>query len=81
MSAKPTEDPVLEAIANAPIGEPETEEERRAVEQARADISAGRTYSGEEVTAMLDQWRRTGRRPSREEFEAMVQERRRAERG
>jgi hypothetical protein len=76
MSAKPTKDPVLEAIANAPIGEPESEHERRAVEQARADIAAGRTYSGEEVSAMIEEWRRTGRRPTREEFEAMVQERR-----
>jgi hypothetical protein len=39
-SAKPTKperDPVRESVVNAPIGAPETEEDRRAVEEARVE--------------------------------------------
>ncbi|MBI2170458.1 MAG: hypothetical protein HYU30_00325 [Chloroflexi bacterium] len=43
-------DPVLQALLNAPIDdEPETEEERRAVEEAKEDIRAGRVVSLEEI--------------------------------
>ena len=39
---EPLADPVLAALANAPIDdEPETDEERAAVAQARAEIDAG----------------------------------------
>ena len=61
MSAKPTkkDDAVATAIANAPIGEPETDEERRAVAEARARLARGeRTYSQEEVEAMLAERRK-----------------------
>ena len=47
-------DPVLKAFLNAPEDdEPETEEERQAVEEARSDIRAGRVYSHEEVKRRL----------------------------
>jgi hypothetical protein len=44
-------DPVLDALANAPDDdEPETEEERAAVEAARGDLRAGSgLYTHEEV--------------------------------
>ncbi len=46
----PAEDPVLEALRNAPIDdEPETEEERRSIDEAIADEHAGRILSHEEV--------------------------------
>jgi hypothetical protein len=50
-SVAPVLDPVLLALANAPVDdESETEEERQAVETAKAELRAGgRTYSHEEV--------------------------------
>jgi hypothetical protein len=70
------DDPVARALANAPIDSMhENETARRAVAEARTDIAAGRTYSGEEVSAMLEQWRLLGRPPSDEEFHAMLEER------
>jgi hypothetical protein len=61
MSAKASKDkldPVAAAIAKAPIGEPETEEERRAVDEARASIAAGRVRTTEEVLAAIHEKRR-----------------------
>lgn len=47
-------DPVLRALVNAPIDdESETEEERRAVEEAKQDLRAGRVISHEEVRRRL----------------------------
>jgi len=47
-------DPVLLALATAPWDdEPETEEERAAVAQARASVAAGRTISTEELRRRL----------------------------
>ncbi len=81
MSAKPT-DPVLDAVANARVGEPETDEERRAVEEARASLARGeRTYSQDEVEAMLEQWRELGRAPTKDELHAMLEKRRLRARG
>ncbi len=46
--------PVRKAIENAPLDdEPETDEERRAVEEGEADIRAGRTLSTEELRREL----------------------------
>lgn len=50
-------DPVLQAVADAVEGAPETEEEKRLVEAAKAE---GRFVSGPAVEAMLS------RRPRRE---------------
>lgn len=48
------EDPVRRALENAPVDdEPETEEERVAVEEGRADIAAGRVISHGEVLRRL----------------------------
>lgn len=61
MSAKttPTGDPIQEAFDNAPIGEPETEEERRLVAEARASRARGeRTYSSAEIKAVIAEMRR-----------------------
>ena len=49
-----TDDPVLRKFLLAPLDdEPETEEERQAVEEARAEIERGETSSWEEVEARL----------------------------
>ena len=48
-------DPVLEILRRAPLDdEPETEEERLAVEEAKADIAAGRVLTLEELRRQLD---------------------------
>lgn len=48
------EHPVLQALRDAPLDdEPETAEEREAVEEARRDIAAGRVYSDADVQRML----------------------------
>jgi predicted transcriptional regulator len=48
------DDPVRHALENAPLDdEPETEEERKAVEEGRADIRAGRTLSTDELRQEL----------------------------
>ena len=48
-------DPVLRAFLNAPEDdEPETEEERAAVEEAYEDLKAGRVSPWEEVKRELD---------------------------
>lgn len=47
-------DPLLRVLKEAPIDdEPETEEERRAVEEAWEDVRAGRVVSHEEVKRMF----------------------------
>lgn len=47
-------DPVLRAFKEAPLDdEPESEEERAAVEEARQDFAAGRVVSHEEVKRRL----------------------------
>lgn len=61
MSAKTSKehDPVAAAIANAPVGEPMTEAERVALEEARASIARGdRTYTQEEIEARIAERRR-----------------------
>ena len=67
MSAKPHPavseaeelDPVAAAIARAPIGAPMTEQERRAIEEARAEVAAGaRSFSAGEITATIEDMRR-----------------------
>ena len=60
MGAKTTPvDPVEEAFRNAPIGEPETEEERRMVAEARASRARGdRTYSSAEIKQAIEEMRR-----------------------
>jgi hypothetical protein len=40
-SFPPLEDPVLRAIARAPMGEPETPEERAIVDAAKAEVAGG----------------------------------------
>lgn len=48
------DDPVRRALANAPLDdEPETEEEKQAVEEGKADIRARRTLSTEELKREL----------------------------
>lgn len=48
-------DPFLRALAEAPIDdEPETEEERLAVEEAKAEVARGEVYPWEQVKAELD---------------------------
>ena len=48
-------DPVRRALENAPFDdEPETEEERRAAEEADSDFKAGRTMSTDELKRELD---------------------------
>jgi len=49
------DDPVWQAVLNAPLDdEPETEEERAGVEAAKTEVAAGgRTYSHAEVEAMI----------------------------
>ncbi len=43
-------DPVLRTLLNAPLDdEPETEEERIAVQEAKEDLAAGRVVSSEDV--------------------------------
>ncbi len=47
-------DPVLRALVNAPPDdEPETEEERLAVQEAREDLESGRVVSHEEARRRL----------------------------
>jgi len=59
MSANTSSDPVEEAFLNAPIGEPLTEEESRLLAEARASRARGeRTYSQDEVEAMIAEMRR-----------------------
>ncbi len=51
----PDEDPVLRSLREAPVDdEPETDEERIAVEEARADVVAGRLHSLSDVAADID---------------------------
>jgi hypothetical protein len=46
------DDPVLLALARAPLGDPETPEERTAVDEARADMATGgRRMTHEQVIA------------------------------
>ncbi len=48
-------DPFLQKLAAAPYDdEPETEEERQAVEEGREDLRAGRTHSLEDVKRELN---------------------------
>lgn len=48
------DDPVRRAIENAPLDdEPETEKEKQAVEEGKADIRAGRTLSNDELKREL----------------------------
>ncbi|MBX6352053.1 MAG: hypothetical protein IRZ10_01860 [Thermoflavifilum sp.] len=48
------DDPVRRALENAPLDdEPETDEERKAVEEGKADIRAGRTLSTDELRQEL----------------------------
>ncbi len=48
-------DPLLKALANAPIDdEPETEEERAAVEEAKAEIARGEVLTWDEVEAHME---------------------------
>ena len=80
MSAKASteeRDPVAEALARAPIDpRPESDDERRKVAEARAGLARGeRTYSQDEIEAMLEQWRKLGRPPTREERDAMLDRR------
>ena len=50
----PEDDPVLRSLREAPLDdEPETEDERRAVEEARRDVAAGRVHSLADVAAGL----------------------------
>lgn len=43
-------DPVLRNLLNAPLDdEPETEEERQAVQEAKEDLAAGRVVSTDEI--------------------------------
>ena len=60
MTAKTSSvDAVEEAFLNAPIGEPLTEEESRLLAEARASRARGeRTYSQDEVEAMIAEMRR-----------------------
>lgn len=60
MSAKTTPaDPVTAALENAPIGEPETEEERRLVAEAKASRARGEpTYSSADIKAVIAEMRR-----------------------
>lgn len=60
MTAKTTpRDPVQEAFDNAPVGEPETEEERRLVAEAWEEHArAGKTHSQEEAEAVVEALRR-----------------------
>ncbi|MBK6693901.1 MAG: hypothetical protein IPG50_17090 [Myxococcales bacterium] len=59
MTAKTTPvDPVQAAFDDAPIGEPETEEERRLVAEARDDIAAGRVRTPEQIRATIEGMRR-----------------------
>ena len=59
MSAKTTPNPWEAAEANAPIGKPETEEERRMVAEARASMARGeRTYSSAEIKELIAEMRR-----------------------
>lgn len=47
-------DPVRYALDRAPIDEePETEEERQAVEEGKADLQAGRVFTSEEAKREL----------------------------
>lgn len=51
---EPLADPVLAALANAPYDdEPETDEERAAVAEARADLNAGNFVTMEELRREL----------------------------
>lgn len=60
MSAKTTpRDPWQEAEDNAPIGDPETEEERRMVAEAREEFArTGKTYSPAEIKQAIEEMRR-----------------------
>lgn len=49
-------DPLLKALAEAPIDdEPESEEERQAVAEGRAEIARGQVYTWEQVRAELEE--------------------------
>jgi hypothetical protein len=58
MSAKPSEakaieaDPVLLAVANAPVGWPETDEEKQLVAMAKAD---GRVVPASDIERILEE--------------------------
>lgn len=52
--AETTDDPVLRALVNAPVDdEPETEEEKKAVEEAKGALAEGRVLSDEEMAREL----------------------------
>ena len=52
--AEATNDPVLRAFLSAPLDdEPETEEERQAVAEAKEDLAAGRVISDEDLRREL----------------------------
>lgn len=52
--AEVTNDPVLRTLLNAPLDdEPETEEERQAVAEAKEDLAAGRVVSQAEARRRL----------------------------
>jgi hypothetical protein len=59
-SARTTQlDPVLAAIENAPVGLPESEEEKRIMAEVRA--TPGGWISGAEVTAKIEEMKRRDR--------------------
>jgi hypothetical protein len=51
------DDPVLRALRQAPVGEPETEEERHAVAEARSSTRSG-WVAAEKVSAEIAERRR-----------------------
>jgi Spy/CpxP family protein refolding chaperone len=52
--AQTASDPVLRSLLNAPIDdEPETEEERKAVDEAKEALAEGRVMSDEEMARVL----------------------------
>jgi hypothetical protein len=60
VTAKPTpRNPWEESLANAPIGEPETEDERRMVAEAREEFArTGKTYSPADIKQAIEEMRR-----------------------
>jgi len=54
-TARPVRDPVAEAVARAPIGEPFPPEVLAEIHQAEADIRAGRGVRHEDMPAWLEE--------------------------
>jgi hypothetical protein len=54
-TAQPVRDPVADAFANAPIGEPFPPEVLAMIEQGEAEIVAGRGVRHEDVPAWLEE--------------------------